>query len=264
MIVDTHVHLLPARLAAAIRRFFVERITLELVYPHEHGPARQAILDAGVDRCWSLPYAHRSGVAGPLNRWMAETFAADPVVVAGATAHPEDDLAAVLDEAFGELGLRVLKLHCSVGAFAPDDPRLDPLWERVSEGGQPVVLHAGNAVNGATTAAEVAAVGRVAERWPDAPIVVAHCGSPAVGATLALLRRARSLYADLTPRVHDPIAVTRSEIAGLERRLLFGSDAPNVSIPIEDSIARVRALGLPPEDEAAILGDNAERLLAGL
>jgi predicted TIM-barrel fold metal-dependent hydrolase len=184
--------------------------------------------------------------------------------VPGATAHPEDDLAAVLDEAFGELGLRVLKLHCSVGAFAPDDPRLDPLWERVSEGGQPVVLHAGDAVNGATTAAEVAAVGRVAERWPEARIVVAHCGSPAVGTTLALLRRARSLYADLTPRVHDPIVVTRSEIAGLERRLLLGSDAPNVAIPIESSIARVRAIGLPPEHEAAILGANAERLLAGL
>jgi hypothetical protein len=60
---------------------------------------------------------------------------------------------------------------------------------------------------------------------------------------------------------HAPI--DRAAIAGLERRLLVGSDAPNVAISIEDSLAHVRGLGLGAADEAAILGDTADRLLAG-
>ena len=262
MIVDAHVHLLPERLGAAIRRFFAERITTELAYPYELGAARERIVAAGIDRCWSLPYAHRVGVASGLNRWMAETFADDPVVIPGGTVHPSDDVRAVLDEALGELGLRVLKLHCSVGAFAADDPRLDPLWRRVSDGGQPVVAHVGDAVDGTTNAQEIDVIGRVAERWPDARIVIAHCGAPAVGATLALLRRTRSTYADLTPVVGELVPLDREAIAGLERRILFGTDAPNVAITIEDALAHVRSWGLDPSHEALILGGNADRLLA--
>lgn len=263
MIVDAHTHLLPDRLGAAIRRFFARYMTAAgaLVYSHQHVPARARIVDAGVDRCWSLPYAHRPGMASALNRWMAETYGDDPVVVPGATVHPADDVGAVLSEALDELRLPLLKLHCSVGEFDADDPRLDPVWRRVSAGSQPVVVHVGHAVIGSTEAVEIAVVARVARRWPEARIVIAHGGAPAVGATLALLRDTRSTYADLTPVGRTPAPVDRAAIAGLERRLLLGSDAPNTGIPIEETIARVRALGLDRADEAAILGGTAERLL---
>ena len=263
MIVDAHVHLLPDRLGAAIRRFFAEHIPTALVYPHQHVAARERIVAAGIDRCWTLPYAHRADVAAALNRWMAETYADDPLVVGGATVHPEDDVRAVLREALDELGLRVLKLHCSVGGYAPDDPRLGPLWERVSKGGQPVVTHVGVAPNGVTTTNELNAVERVARRWPEARIIIAHCGAPAVAATLALLRRTRSLYADLTPVIRTPAPLDPAQIAGLEQRLLFGTDAPNAGVAIEDSLAQVRGWSLGSAEEAAILGGNAERLLAG-
>jgi len=261
-IVDSHVHLLPERLAAKIRRFFEQRGAPPLLYPYPPEDARQALAEAGVARCWSLPYAHRGGVAERLNRWMAETFAEDAFVVPGGTVHPEDDVAKVVAEALETLHLAVFKIHCSVGRFAADDRRLDPLWRRVSETATPVVVHPGSAHEGAATAEEVEAVARTAARWPDASIIVAHFGSPAIGATLELLSRARSVCADLTPVVADPVSVSRSAIAGLERRILFGSDTPTVAVSIEDSLARVRAWCLPPEEEAAVLGGNADRLLA--
>jgi len=51
------------------------------------------------------------------------------------------------------------------------------------------------------------------------------------------------------------------QFAGLERRILFGSDTPTVAVSISDSIARVRAWRLEPGDEAAILGGTAKGLL---
>ena len=231
-------------------------------YPCELVPARAAIAAAGVTRCWSLPYSHKPGMARDLNRWMAETFADDAMVVGGATVHPGDDVASEIAEALDVLGLRVVKLHCSVGAFAPDDPRLEPLWRRVSAAGRPVVVHAGHAENGLTSAAELAPVERVARRWPEARIVLAHCGMPATSAALDLLRRAPSLYADLTPVGPMLAPISRETIAGLEDRLLFGSDAPNTGVTIEQAVAHVRTLGLDGAAESAVLGATAERLLA--
>ena len=261
MIVDAHVHLLPERLAAKIRRFFEDRGAPEMPYPYAPEAARRHLVEAGVARCWSLPYAHRAGVAGPLNRWMAETWSGDAMVLPGATVHPDDDVSAIVREAIDGLGLTVFKLHCSVGAFSPEDSRLDPLWERVSETGRPVVVHAGRAPEGTAAAEEVEAVGRIAARWPRARIVIAHFGSPAVETTLALLRAQPNLYADLCPVVADPVRLSREAIAGLERRILFGSDTPTVAVTIEDSIARVRSWSLDPGHEEAILGGTAAGLL---
>jgi hypothetical protein len=263
MIVDAHVHLLPDRLAAAIRRFFTQHAVGSFFqYPHDAASARACIVAAGVDRCWSLPYAHRPGMAAALNRWMAEAFADDPAVVAGATVHPGDDVETVVGEALDDLGLRVLKLHCSVGNFDADDPRLDPVWRRVSASGHPVVVHVGHSVGGTTDAPELAPVGRVARRWPDARVIIAHCAAPAVDAALAILRETRSTHADLTPIGIALTPVDRARVAGLEHRLLLGSDAPNTGVSIEQAVAHVRALGLDAAGEAAVLGGTAERLLA--
>jgi uncharacterized protein len=261
MIVDSHVHLLPERLAAKIRKFFVDRGSPRLLYPYAPGAAREALVAAGVGRCWSLPYAHRGGVAASLNRWMAETFAGDSFVVPGATVHPDDDVADIVAEVCNTLGLPVFKLHCSVGRFSADDRRLDPLWRRVSATGSPVVVHPGSAHEGTATGEEVDAVARTASRWPDARIIVAHFGTPATARTLELLSRTRFVYADLTPVVADPVSLLPSAIAGLESRILFGSDTPTVAVSIEDSIARIRDWRLSPADEEAVLGGNADRLL---
>src|SRR5262249_31772976 len=261
-LVDAHTHLLPDRLALAIRRYFDEHFEEELPYPWQASRVREELVAAGVATCWSLPYAHRAGMASALNRSMAEAFPPDdPLVIPGATLHPGDEVERVVDEAIGGLSLRVFKLHCAVGGFLADDPRLAPLWRRVSAEGQPVVVHVGRSAAGPTPPLDLRRLADVAERWPDARIVVAHCGAPLVAETLALLRRTRSVLADLTPVVGALVPLARPDFVGFERRLLFGSDVPNVAVRIEAALAHVRAWGLPPDDEAAVLGGTARALL---
>jgi len=43
-------------------------------------------------------------------------------------------------------------------------------------------------------------------------------------------------------------------------RVMLGTDTPPLPFPLAKSVEHVRALGLPPEQEAAILGDNAVAL----
>ena len=59
-----------------------------------------------------------------------------------------------------------------------------------------------------------------------------------------------------------PVELAADDIARRSDRFLFGSDAPNTPFTVGESLARVRALGLPPDVEAAVLGGNAVRLSA--
>jgi hypothetical protein len=261
-IVDAHTHLFPERLAAAIRAFFVQYISGDAFhYPYAWKDARAVLQASGISRCWTLPYVRQPNGARALNRWMAETFGESDFVEPGATVHPGDDVRQLVDEALDVLGLRLFKLHCSVGDYPITDERLEPLWRRLSESGTPVVVHLGHSVAGNTEASELGELEVVARRWPEARIILAHCAAPAVDEALALLRRCSNLYADLTPVVFHLAPVKPGSLAGLEERILFGSDMPNVVVSVEEAVAAIRALGLSPQHEALVLGGNANRLV---
>ena len=260
-IVDAHTHLLPHRLSRAIRAYFTQAIPPEsFPYAPEPDLAHAALRAAGVARCWSLAYVRRPGSAQALNRWMAETWRDDALVEPAGTVHPADQVAAVVDEAL-DLGLRLFKLHCAVGDFFLDDERLAPFWARVSGRGLPVVVHLGHSPAGPTEPDELAALDRVATAWPEARIVLAHLAAPSVHEALALLRRHRSLHADLTPVVFHPVPLRPGDLDGLARKMLFGSDLPSLGLPFAEVVAHVRGLGLRPDEEEAVFSGNADRLV---
>jgi uncharacterized protein len=267
--VDAHVHLLPERLGRAIREVFAANGLGPDTwrYPLEHEEVVRRLAAEGVTEAWSLPYARRPGTAAGLNQASAAIAAAQssgPVaIVGGATVHPgDDDPAGVVRAAVEDLGLRVLKLHCSVGDYRPDDARLDPVWSYASEIRLPVVVHAGHAVSGHTAPEETVPVGVVARRWPEARVIVAHCGHEAVEATLDLIAAHAQVHADLAPVVHDPVALPAGRVAGLADRILFGSDCPNTAVSVTETLQALDRIDPGPEAMAAIRGGNARRLQA--
>lgn len=134
---------------------------------------------------------------------------------------------------------------------------------------------AGNPLETTVTAAHLVMAG-VLEAHPRLKILLSHGG----GAILALrgrLRHAHSFQPDARARLaesplesirrfhfdtvtHDPTLLRALvEFAGADR-VLLGSDYP-FDMGLEQPAEPVRELGLDPEDEAAILGGNALRLL---
>jgi uncharacterized protein len=282
-LVDAHVHLLPARLQAAIRGFFAARgfSSDRFAYPADAGAVCGQLAAEGVSEVWSLPYARRPGSAAELNTAMARLAAAHADgaavrVIGGCTVHPADDHpAGLVRSAVEDLGLRVLKLHCSVGDFAPDDRRLDPVWEYVSAVAVPVVLHAGHAPDGHTEAAELAPVETVARRHPAARIIIAHCGHTASDVALRLVAEHPGVHADLTPVLQQPVRPDPAALAAVAGKVLFGSDAPNTGLTASGLLAGLAATstsgtgtgtggngGLPAEAIAAITGGTARWLIS--
>jgi uncharacterized protein len=263
-VVDCHVHLLPGRLGEKVREFFDAHITGALAYPNDHGAVLDALAAAGVTEAWHLPYAHKPGVATGLNvasAALVSTWRSHPVsLVGGIAVHPGDESPArLVADAVDIHGLRVVKLHCSVGGFEVDDARLEPVWDLVATRGVPVVVHAGHDVSGETRAGELDGIDRIAARFPAAPIVIAHAAHPDTAAAVALVERHDNVYVDLTPRVVDLVDVSEDVLERLCERVLFGSDLPNTQVTIERNLSRLATLS--PTARTAIASDNAHRLV---
>jgi predicted TIM-barrel fold metal-dependent hydrolase len=263
-LVDCHVHLLPGRLGEKVREFFDAHISGSLAYPNDHGAVLDALTAAGISRAWHLPYAHKPGVAAGLNSASAELvsmWSSHPVsLVGGIAVHPGDDAPdRLVGSGLDVHGLRVVKLHCSVGDFEVDDPRLEQVWRLVAARSVPVVVHAGHHVSGETRAGELEGIDRLAARFPAAPIVIAHAAHPATSAAMTLVERHDNVYVDLTPRVTDLVDVADDVLERLCERVLFGSDLPNTQVKIERNLSRLSALSDPAR--TAIGFANAHRLV---
>jgi aminocarboxymuconate-semialdehyde decarboxylase len=218
------------------------------------------------------------------------------VAALGALPLQDPELAAEeLRKLMGEGTLRGVEVAASVrGVFLGDD-RFEPFWEAAEATGALVFVHpttrgfdspafqeyylwntVANPLETATTAAHMVVAG-VMERHPDLRVLLAHGG----GALLALRGRMRHAHGfqpqaksrlrespeDSIRRFHfdtlthdDALLRALIDFAGPER-VLLGSDYP---FDMGDSrhVDTVRALGLAPEVEAAILAGNAERILS--
>jgi len=204
-------------------------------------------------------------------------------------------LAAVeLGRIMGLPGMRGVQLAASVAGTYLGDERFEPFWEAAEQLGAVVLVHpttrgfqlpvfeehylwntVGNPLETAITAAHITMTGLL-ERRPGLRIVLAHGG----GAFLAVrgrLRHSHTFQPLARSKLQEsPVESIRrfrydtvTHDAGLLRQLielvgaehvLLGSDYPfdmGTTRPVEE----VRELGLPPEQEALVLGGNAVRLL---
>jgi aminocarboxymuconate-semialdehyde decarboxylase len=185
--------------------------------------------------------------------------------------------------------LKGVEVSASIDGDYLGHPRFRPFWAAAEETGALVFLHpttrgfelpvfdehylwntVGNPLETTVTAAHLVMAG-ILDDHPRLRILLAH-GGGAITTLRGRLAHAqtfqppgrdvrsaiRRFYFDTV--VHD-VDVLRSlvEFAGADR-VLCGSDYP-FDMGIERPAEPVRALRLPPEDEAAILGGNALRLL---
>ncbi len=168
-----------------------------------------------------------------------------------------------MHEGHRNLGLRGIKLMPMYAGFKPDDARLDPLWQYVSDHHLPVLLHTGTTfIRQAPLECTLPRhLDAVAIRFPEARIIMAHLGHPYEGECVATIRKHPNVFADISALHYRPFQLYHSLMLvqeyGVWDKVLFGSDYPfttvNASIDGLHSLNRMlEGTQLPRLDEAAI------------
>lgn len=267
---DVHVHLMPDRLMAAIRRSLAEQTGWSIEHPTDRAGIEEVLREAGVERYFALPYAHKPGMAADLNAWVIEHAAASEMGVPFATVHGEDDVSAVVREAF-DAGAMGLKFQCPVQQCSPADRRLDPAFELAAEFDRPVLFHAGTApMFGDSPYVGADQFEAFLQSYPEVRAACAHMGTYEHEDFLDLVRDYDSAFLDTSFAMStaapdymsfDPAEVTDATIEELSSRIMYGSDYPNIPHEYVDERAGLLARELSTETCRDLFHRTAERFL---
>jgi aminocarboxymuconate-semialdehyde decarboxylase len=242
---------------------------------------------AGVDVVVLCPWVDLCGVEVERQNEALSALAGERVRVLG-TVDPErpEQLAELMrDGRFGGVEIPAVPNGAYLG-----DPRLREFWAAAEETGALVFVHpssrgfalpvmdehylwntVGNPLETTVSAAHLLGSG-VLDEHPRLRVLLAHGGGalPALRGRLAREQEihppARDVRAALRRLLVDTVVHDVDVLRGLVEHfgpesVLLGSDYP-FDMGSERPAEIVRALRLPPEDESAILGGNALRLLA--
>jgi predicted TIM-barrel fold metal-dependent hydrolase len=165
------------------------------------------------------------------------------------------------------LGLRGVKFHPSLQAFAPDDPKYWPVFAACERHGLLALFHTGTSGIGARQPggqgiridyAHPLKLDAVAAAHPELTVVAAHFGWPWQMDLIAVALHKTNVYIDISgwsPK-RIPPEVVRELKGRLSGQFLWGSDYPFIAP--ERCLAELDELGLA---SPALLRDNAARVL---
>jgi uncharacterized protein len=168
------------------------------------------------------------------------------------------------------LGLRGVKFHPSLQAFAPDDPSYLPIFDACAQHGLLALFHTGTSGIGARQPggqgiridyAHPLRLDPVAAAFPGLTVVAAHFGWPWHLDLTAVALHKTNVHIDISgwsPR-RIPAEVVGELSGRLSGQFLWGSDFPFLTP--ERCLAEFEALGLPEQVSARVLHDNAARIL---
>ena len=206
------------------------------------------------------------------NETVAAACREHPDVFTGlGSVDPHKGEAAVAEVArIAELGLRGVKFHPSLQAFAPDDESCWPVFAACEEHGLLALFHTGTSGIGARQPggqgirldyARPIRLDAVAAAHPGLTVVAAHFGWPWHMELVAMALHKTNVYIDISgwaPRRIPPelIGELRGRLAG---QFVWGSDFPFLAP--QRCLDELAGLGLPDEVLAQVLHDNAARIL---
>lgn len=266
-VIDGHVHLFPDRMFEAIWRWF-DQYGWPVRYKLKTPEVIRFLLSRGVSRIIALHYAHKPGIARMMNRFMAEVVANEPRVTGVATVMPgEEGAKAILEEGFS-LGLRGVKLHCHVQAFAPDSRLLHEIYETCARLGQPLVMHAGREPSSPEypvdpyTLCSAERVEAVLRSFPTLKLCVPHLGADEFSAYERLITRYDNLYLDTTMAVarYFPGEVPWRILHARPERVLYGTDFPNLPYAWDREVRNIAEQKLSAPILAQVLSLTAKTL----
>lgn len=259
-VIDTHAHAFPDALAPRAVPHLARRARIEARLNGTVGALLASLDRAGIAAAVVCSVATDPAQVPAILRWSRAI--ASERILPFPSVHPGARDAAAAVRQVAAAGFRGVKLHPEYQEFFVDDPGLADLYGALASAGLVALLHAGNDIgypdSDRAAPARILAVHRA---YPDLSLVAAHLGGYRRWEEAADRLVGTGVYLDTSYSVgHAPEALLRAILlAHRPDRLLFGSDSPWTDQL--EALDAIRGLRLPPEREAAILGENARTLL---
>jgi uncharacterized protein len=193
-IIDVHTHAWPDGVAEKAVKALMTGGPLTAFYDGTLRGLVGAMDAAHVDVSVIQPVATKPSQVIGINDWVA-SIASERIVPFGAI-HPDLQDAAGEIARMATLGLRGFKLHPEYQGFAPDEPRLAPVYEAAIAHDMTVFFHAGADAFLDTVRGTPASFATVLDAFPELRIVLAHLGGFRVWNEVAELLVGRDVYLD--------------------------------------------------------------------
>ena len=266
-VVDAHVHISPRDIFAAIWRWFDEH-AWHIRYQLPTTEVFSFLLSHGISHIIALQYAHKPGIAGKLNRYMAKKCREFPHQITGmATVFPgENDVEDILQEAF-DSGLAGVKLHAHVQCFDMDSDDMAQVYHFCESEKKPMVMHVGREPKSPAYPCDpyvlcrAEKLERVLVDFPNLNICVPHLGLDEISVYRKLIEKYDNLWLDTTMVLTDyfPIAGT-IDLSGYRLdRIMYGSDFPNIPYAWDRELKWLEASGLTSDDLKWVLSKSASQ-----
>jgi uncharacterized protein len=157
-----------------------------------------------------------------------------------------------------DAGARGIKLHPRAQRFLLDDERLAPIFELAADRRVPILIHGGR---GLPPIADHLA--RLVERYPEAPLIIAHAGIADLAGLTGHFSGVAGVYFDTS--VWSPIDLLALLGQVSPEQVLYASDYPYGQQPTSllMAIRTAKLAGFDPAQLRALLGDGARRIAAG-
>src|SRR6266581_2088228 len=168
------------------------------------------------------------------------------------------------------LGLRGVKFHPSLQAFAPDDPAYRPVFAACERHGLLALFHTGTSGIGAGQPggqgigldyARPIRLDAVAAAFPSLNVIAAHFGYPWHLELLAMALHKTNIYIDISgwaPK-YIPAEVIREMKGRLQNQFVFGSDYP--FIQPQRCLDELATMDIPEAALHKVLTENGKKLL---
>lgn len=262
MIIDFHTHCFPKKIAEKAMQQLCQRSGI--TEPWHDGTPESLLATAkkcGVDYSVILNIATNPHQQSKVNDFAISLKDTEGFVPFG-SIHPDSPDAFEELERLKENGIKGIKLHPDYQGFFIDEARMIPIYEKIGSLGFITVIHSGVDLGFPRpvhcTPQKLAGV---LDAFGGAPVVAAHFGAMNMWTEVEEHLCGKDVYFDtaycygtLTPGLAKELIAKHGA-----DKILLGSDAPWDS-PRHD-VSLVKCFGLTEDEEKAVLGENARKLL---
>lgn len=262
MVIDFHTHCFPDKLAEKALPILRQRSGITRPF---HDGTVSGLLELaksnGVDCSVVLNIATNPNQQSKVNDFAISLKEVDGIVPFG-SVHPDSSDALTELERLKANGIKGVKLHPDYQDFFVNDKKMLPIYKKIASLGMITLFHCGFDIGYPEPVHCTAqALAEVLPVFDGAPVVAAHFGGiwslPETRKYLAgknVYLDTAYCYGTITPRY-------AKEVIGIHGadKILFASDAP-WNAPWQD-IELIKCFGLNEDEEKAVLGENARKLL---